>query len=182
MTRARSVGLVLVLAAVLGALTAAPWVVATARTVLEPTLVVIVAGGHAAPAVGAAALVVGAAGLALALAGRVGRVLAAGAVVVVGVLACLAAASVIADPHAVALAAAPVSTGGAAQVDSARATAAVWSVVVVSALTVGAGAWVARSARTWPATSRRHEPVAADPAPDDRGLWDAMSRGEDPTA
>lgn len=182
MTRARSVGLVLVLAAALGALTATTWVVATVRTVLEPALVVTVAGGDAAPAVGAAALVVGAAGLALALAGRAGRVLAAGVVVVVGVLTSLAAASVLADPQAVAIAAAPVVAGGAENVDSARATVATWSGVVVGGLTAGVGVWVALSARTWAATSRRHEPKASGPAPDDRGLWDSMSRGEDPTA
>lgn len=182
MTRARSVGLVLVLAGVLGALTAPAWVVATVRTVLEPALVLTVSGGEAVPAVGAAALVVGAAGLALALAGRTGRVLAAGALVVVGVLVSSVAAGVLADPHSVAVTAARAMTGGAQDVESARATVAAWSGVVLGGLTAGVGVWVALSARTWAATSRRHEPKEPGPAPDDRGLWDAMSRGEDPTA
>ncbi|MFF1529362.1 Trp biosynthesis-associated membrane protein [Cellulomonas sp. NPDC058312] len=189
------------------ALTALPvWVSATGSNALGEEFAVTVRGTAAAPGVVAAALVLLAAAAALGLVGRVGRwvvgavVAAAGVLVTASALAARSAATVTAER-----AAADV-TGVPRVADP--VTVAVWPLVTAAlgVLVVLQAVALVRASRAWAAPSDRHERVdrttgptsgrpvggtsaagagtagAADDLPvDERGAWDALTRGDDPT-
>jgi len=192
----RSRGRAVVLLAALGALSlaaAAPtWLSTTVSTALEPEVAITVAGTTAAPAVSAAALVVVAAGLVLAIAGPVTRWVALVVAALSGVLVTVSAAAVIAEPV-------PAATAGAA--DAAGVTDLTspvvvapwpWVVVALGVLTVLVAVLAAVAARSWTATSSRHERTttrrpasqapADPPGADSHQDWDALSQGTDPSA
>ncbi|MEP7054337.1 MAG: Trp biosynthesis-associated membrane protein [Actinomycetota bacterium] len=79
---------------------------------------------------------------------------------------------------------APARSGGV-QVARAAATSTGWPWVaaVAGLLLAAAGTIVAARGREWSAMSQRYAGAAASSTPDitDAGLWDALSRGDDPT-
>ncbi|GAB3858717.1 Trp biosynthesis-associated membrane protein [Dactylosporangium cerinum] len=54
--------------------------------------------------------------------------------------------------------------------------------LVAAATIVAAGAVVIRSSDTWPEMGARYERPESTPKPGQTQLWDALDRGEDPTA
>lgn len=171
--RGRWVLVVLVLGLLTAVLGVPTWVVASGVATGEP---VAVAGTVAAPQVLAVALVVLAAGAALALVGRGGRwavvlVLAAG-----GGLVAATAAGVVLDPAAAAADAVAESTGLTGIVGVPRTTAWPWLTGAAGVALVLCAVALARSGRSWPDSTRRHERV-----PDVRSDWDALSQGLDPS-
>lgn len=57
-----------------------------------------------------------------------------------------------------------------------------WAAIVGGLVLAAAGALVAVRGRRWAALSASYEPPAALPPVTDKGVWDAMDRGDDPTA
>lgn len=191
--------LVLLLLSGLAALTALPvWITATGASPVQGEVPVAVPGTSAAPGIVAAALVLLAAAGALGLVGRVGRwvvvvvVAAAGALVAASALAARSGATATAERAAADATGVPSLTGGV--------HVAVWPLLsaVVGVLVVLAAAGLARASAGWSAPSDRHERAGAatpgrDATPaapaagrsdgpvDERGAWDALTRGDDPT-
>ena len=184
---------------------ATPWLRVEAVTAISRE-VLGVRGSQAVPMVPAAGLVLLAAALALALAGRVGRLLAAGAIVVAGVAAAGATLGFLAEPAAAARTAVASATGVRPLDVDPDVTLWPGAVVAGGLLAVGAGAIVVRGSRTWPGRSgQRYERVGPtspepglggfapdtqssggsragrDPGPRAMRDWDALSRGEDPS-
>lgn len=190
--RGRAVALVVVLGLALFGLTLPTWVSAVAPTTVGSE-VVMLGGADAAPGVASAGLVVLVSGLVLGLAGRLSRVLAIIGVVVGGALAGVSAALFLLHPErAVLRTAAEVS--GVPQIDG-DVTVAPWPVIalVVALLAVIAGAALPFLAGTWGRVGRRYETGAESGdhgggqvgrTPRGRAMddWDALSRGDDPTA
>lgn len=200
--------LVLLLLSGLVALTALPvWATATGATALGEPVPVAVRGTRAAPGVVAAALVLLAAAGALGLVGRVGRwvvvlvVAAAGALVVAAGLAARSSVVTTAERAAADLTGVPSLTDGV-RVSAWPVLAAALGVLVVLVAVA-----LARASAAWAAPSDRHERAARGTGPatttaaagtgagtgagtaagapgavdDERGAWDALSRGDDPT-
>ncbi|PWJ51209.1 Tryptophan-associated transmembrane protein (Trp_oprn_chp) [Quadrisphaera granulorum] len=155
-----------------------------------------VSGREAVAAVPALGVVAVAGALALSVLRAVGRVAAAVLLVVAGAAAVAAVVALLLDPVPAAQAAARAATG-VGDVEGARTTA--WPLValvpVLGVLATGAIALVA--GRSWGTSERFEAPgaaagargssarrVAAAPPspPTSAGLWDGLSRGEDPTA
>lgn len=139
---------------------------------------VTVPGTRAAPVVAAAGLLVLAAALALALARRRAAVLAAVVVAVGALLAGLGAGTVLADPARVATAGAARDVGVDAAVSDVAATGAPWLVLVLTVLIAAVAVVAALAAPGWTTSGRHDAPVTERPRDD----WEALSRGEDPTA
>lgn len=171
---------------------AATWVVAVAPTPLDPGLEVRVPGTTVAPVVAAAGLVGAAAGLALSLAGRVGARLVALVLLGGALLTGASASRVLADPATVAGSAVQQAVG-VDVVDGVWTAAAPWLALVCAAVSGGLAVLVAVSGGAW-ARPERHDAARGaapgqDPeaggvgaaAGDDAEVWDALSRGEDPT-
>ena len=182
--RGRAAGILILLAAITGIVSAPIWFTTIASTALEAHVVVRVSGADAAPAVPAAALVLLACAAAVALVGRVARWVVVAVVALAGVLVAWSAVRAIVDPWAAGLHQKLVNVTSVSQDSSTVATSA-WPYVavgvgVVVVLTAG---WLARSSRSWPGPSRRHEGTTG-PRPvveDERSAWDALSRGDDPS-
>lgn len=187
--RGRAVAVVVVLGLALFAASLPTWASAVAPTTIGAEDVTV-NGADAAPGVASAALVVLVAGLVLGLAGRVTRILAVAGVVLGGVLAAASAAVFVADPvPAVRQAAGAVS--GATDLASDPVLTA-WPVVsiVVAILAILVGAALPWLAGSWQRVGRRYETGSdaqgpqAGAATRTRAMddWDALSRGDDPSA
>ncbi|GAA4851538.1 hypothetical protein GCM10023221_33910 [Luteimicrobium xylanilyticum] len=203
-SRRSAVLLLLVLGGV-ALLTAIPsWLTTAGSTVLEPHVVVKVAGTKAAPGVGAGALVVAAAALALGIIGRIGRYVVLAVAALAGVVVAFSALGVVRDPTPVATREAADATGVTQLTEGVHVAFWPYATVVVGALVVVLAVLVALGSRAW-RTSTRHERAAAgepaasdtaapEPAPaprpaadddaafeDEHAAWDSLTRGEDPT-
>ncbi|GAB4068064.1 Trp biosynthesis-associated membrane protein [Angustibacter speluncae] len=177
-----------VLAVVLLAASSRTWVSAQADLLTGGAVagrqVVMASGSAVAPAAGALGLVVLAAAGLLLLARPVVRVVAGALVVLAGLAAAVVAAGVLLDPTAAVLPSVAEASGltpgsvTADDVASVRLTG--WPVVAVVAAVLAAlvGVVVLAAGRRW-GTARRFE---RDPAPTRGDDWDALSRGDDPTA
>lgn len=143
-----------------------------------------VTGRDAAAAVPAVGVVAVAGSLALSTLRGAGRTAAGVLLVLAGLAALAAVAALVADPVGAAVGAARTATG-VAEVDGASTTA--WPfVALLPALGVAACGGAALAAgRSWGSSERFEAPGAArsatPAAPTRAGLWDGLSRGEDPT-
>lgn len=190
MTRRVAVTLAVVLAGGLAAAGSATWVTVSTWTVIDDAVDIRVAGAQAAPGVGASAFVVISAAVALAIARRWGRVVAAAGVGLGGLLAGASAVVVLLDPARVAATAARTSVGVGALSSAPQVTAMPWAAVVLGGAAVVLAAWVGLASPRWGSSSGRHDVAmgrgsGATTEPQDttdRSTWDALSRGEDPTA
>lgn len=206
-TRERLIVVLVVLTAAGLALLAAgrPWVTQDVSDV-PGVRVVTASGDEAAPAVPALALVAGAGGVALLVAGRIGRRPAGLAIGLAGLGVLAAAVGVITDPRSAAAAAVPAATGRTGPLPDPAATSPwAWLTLVAALVLVACGAVAVLRSGSWPGAGRRFEPAtgssgapsgpgveSASRAPASSGspgtpadavtAWDALSRGEDPTA
>jgi hypothetical protein len=156
-------------------------------------------GVQAASGVTALALVAGAGAVALLVAGRLAARLAGLVVTLAGVGVVVSAAVVALDPRSAAAPAVPGVTGRAGPLaDPATASGWVWVALVAGLLVVAAGALAAARAPAWSVPGRRFDQPSGEaprgggplrPGPGDRtaaedpvAAWDALSRGDDPTA
>lgn len=203
--------LVLLLLSGVVALSALPvWATGAGATALGEQVPVAVRGTQAAPGVVAGALVLLAAAAALGLVGRFGRwvvvvvVAAAGALVVAAGLAARTSAVTTVERAAAEATGVPSVTGDVEVTAWPVLAAVLGAVVVVAAVALARASW------RWAAPSDRHERAGSGsatgaagaagitgaagagaasgsaggtaPAVDDeRGAWDALSRGDDPT-
>lgn len=187
-------GALLLLAAggVLGLVAASrPWGTARLSSSLSVTSTTV-SGSDLLPLVPAAALVALAAVVAVPAVRRVGRRIVGGVLAVLGVLQAVLAAVVLPDLGGRVrdwLAASPDDLGSAADVT----TSPGWAVAVAVAglLVAAAGALVTVHGPGWPSMGARYErtgsrprrePAARKPAEGNRATWDALDRGDDPTA
>lgn len=187
--RGRAVAVVVLLGLALFGATLPTWASAVAPTTVGAEIVTL-GGADAAPGVASAGLVVLVAGLVLGLAGRLARVLAVIGVVGGAALAGVSAALFLAHPERGVLRAA-AAVSGVPRIEGEIGLTA-WPVValVVAVLAVVAGVALPFLVGTWSRVGRRYEKhpnQAGDAAP--RGTrgramddWDALSRGDDPTA
>ncbi len=206
----RSAVLLLLVLGGVALLTAIPtWLTTAGSTVLEPHVVVEVAGTKAAPGVGAGALVVAAAALALGIIGRIGRYVVLAVVALAGAVVAFSALGVVRDPTPVATREAANATGVTELTEGVHVAFWPYATIVVGALVVVLAVLVAVGSGSW-RTSTRHERVAASAAPaspdgagapsseapaptehpagaedsgfeDEHAAWDSLTRGEDPT-
>lgn len=140
------------------------WVHATTSSAVQAAIDLTVPGSVVAPAVNAGGLVILAASFALALAGRWGRRLAAGGVVVGGLLAAVSGVAGLTGPRAAALSAARETVGVAVLDGPVTTTPMPMAAVVLGLLVVTLGARTAWVTGRWAEPSARHE-VAADGVP-----------------
>ncbi len=176
MTRRTAVLAAVVVGLATAAVAAGTWVTGTATGSLR-AVALTVPGTTAAPAVVAGGLVTAAAGLALSLGGRGVRAVTAVVLAGAGLLVGWSAVAVLRDPLPAAQVAARQAVGMAVAED----VATTWLPWLAVALAVATG-WLAVAALgRWQATSRRHEGPVRGPA-DLLDTWDALSRGEDPSA
>jgi len=187
LSRGRAVALVALLGLALFGLTLPTWATAVASTTVGAQQVAV-AGTDAAPAASSAALVVLVAGLVLALSGRVTRVLAVAGVVVGGTLGVVSTAGFLADPRP-ALEQAAAAVSGVPQIaGEPQLTALPVLALVVAGVTTLVGLAVPFVAGSWEQVGRRYEVSApepagpADPRTQARADWDALTRGDDPSA
>lgn len=197
LTRGRSVLLALPLAGLLLAVGWAPWASAPVATVLGAETV-SVSGGEALPGVLGAALVVGAAALALGIGRRAGAVLGGVALLGAAVVATGSIAGFLRDPERPLRAAAGEVSSVPELAGPAQVTAWPSLALALAVLTALTGVLVVLAAPHWtttagrrferqPSGAARRGPVSeASRASDDRTRamddWDALARGEDPTA
>ena len=189
MTRGRAVVAVLLLGVLGFGLSTLTWASAPVTTVLADADVSL-SGSEAAPPTSAASLAILATGLAVAIGGR--WVVRACAVVLalLGVLLGGAAVDFLLDPHPRLLSAAADATGVREITGAPELTVWPYVTVALALVVVAAGLLVLRVPTTTPA-GRRFERAGSAPAPtqparDDRVRamddWDALGRGEDPSA
>ncbi|MFC0714555.1 Trp biosynthesis-associated membrane protein [Cellulomonas biazotea] len=186
--RGGAAGTLVLLAGVTALVVVPTWLTASGSTALRGTVTLAVAGTQVAPAVLGASVVLLASAAAVALVGRVGRWLVAVVTALSGVLVVGSAAAVLADPRAAVVPVVTQQTGVGKVVGDVGVTAWPWLTVVAGVLVVVAAGWLVRVSRGWQGPSRRHETPAAGSGPagpagpvDERGAWDALSRGDDPT-
>jgi uncharacterized membrane protein (TIGR02234 family) len=193
MTRRSHVVLaVLALGALLLATGSATWARGEVATVLGAQEVTV-SGASAAPGVSAAALVVGAAALAAAIGRRVGAVLAGIALIGAAVLVGASVARFLADPSAPLEGAAGEVSGVPELTGEAVTTMWPYATLVVALAVAAAGVVTLVAGRTWQGAGRRFErpdepgarsAASAATGERDRAMddWDALGRGEDPSA
>jgi hypothetical protein len=161
------------------------WMRTSGSTALQGVVPVQVTGTQAAPAVPAAALVLLAAGIAIGLAGRLGRWVVVGAVVLSGLLQAASAAAALADPSPAARTVVAAETGVELLASPVRLTAWPWIALVVGVLVVLAGVWLGVTSRRWARPSDRHDVAHSGasrvPVDEDQAAWDALTRGHDPS-
>jgi uncharacterized membrane protein (TIGR02234 family) len=170
-----------------------PWVTQTVTDV--PGVRALTAtGAQAAPGVAALALVAAAGAVVLLIAGRLAARLAGGVVVLAGIGIVASAAVVVADPRSAAAAAVPGVTGRTGPLaDPAAASAWVWVAIVAGVLVAAGGALAVARGAAWSVRGRRFDQPSsgvaggrrrdsAAGAGDPVTAWDALSRGDDPTA
>ena len=162
------------------------WLRATGSSALDGDVVVAVAGNQAAPGVLAAAVVMIAAAAAVGLVGRVGRWVVVAAVAAAGVVVVASVVGVLADPAPVATVAVAARTGVTALAGPVALTPWPWIALGVGLVDLFVSLALGRASTRWQPVSRRHVPsavaVAAAEIDDDRAAWDALTRGDDPTA
>lgn len=155
------------------------------------TTTLSVAGGVAAPGLIALALAGLALVAALAIAGPVFRIVLGVLQALLGFTVAFSSIVALANPVAASSAAVTAATGvsGTASVSalvlSVSQTAWPWIAVVVGVGTIGLGVFVLASARHWPGSSRRYQPVTFEPAEPGANAvsdWDTLSGGSDPTS
>jgi Tryptophan-associated transmembrane protein (Trp_oprn_chp) len=153
-------------------------------------------GDQAASAVPALALSAAAGALVLLIAGPLAARLAGVVVTLAGGGLAAAAVAVLADPRSAAAAAVPGVTGRAGPLaDPAAASTWVWITVIAGLLVATGGGLAAARSSAWSAPGRRFEQAstggrAGRRRGTDDGVgaenavraWDALSRGDDPTA
>jgi uncharacterized membrane protein (TIGR02234 family) len=149
---------------------------------------VSVTGRQAQPVLPALALIAGAAGMVLAICGPVVRWLAATALVLAGAGAG-AAAVVLASDAARLLqpAASRLSGVTGSAIRNSDLSLWPWVTVLAGALVLLAGCWAMLAGAAWAAAGKRYQRLeagaaAAAPTDDPAAAWDALTRGEDPTA
>lgn len=180
----------IVCAIILAALSRATWARAQGADLAGAMRTVEVPGSQAAPAVVALALAAGAAALATTLAARWVHLLTGPVLVVTGLGAAASALLFRSDPSSGARGALLAETGVLG--GDMQASATLWPLAVLApaAGLVLIGALVLLRGRTWSAAARTRsryaratEPVPehADPQEDPAAVWDALSRGEDPS-
>jgi hypothetical protein len=184
--RRRAILVVLALALAAPASGVPVWMRTSGSTALQGIVPVQVTGTQAAPAVPAAALVLLAAGIAIGLAGRLGRWVVVGAVVLSGLLQAAAAAAALADPAPTARTVVAAETGVELLASPVRLTPWPWIALVVGVLVVLAGVWLGVTSRRWARPSDRHDVApggtsTTPPPDDDQAAWDALTRGHDPS-
>ena len=164
------------------------WLHTAGSTALQAVVPVQVTGTQAAPGVPAAALVLLAAGIAIGLAGRVGRWVVTGVVLLAGVLQTVSALSVTGDPEPIARTVVAGATGVGALTAPVTVTAWPWVAVAVGVAVVVVAAWLGATSRSWSRPSERHDAArsvhgagASGVRGDDQAAWDALSRGHDPS-
>ena len=174
-----AVGLCLLGAALVLLAVSRPWVVledtagltiSSVRTTVDGSSVA--GGAQALGYVGLAGVV------ALAATRRWGRL-------VVGLLVTAAGVGVVIDVVTALADGLGARAGGAGRVVASTAPGWAWVALVGGLLLVASGALVAVRGRRWAALSSSYEPPAARedaPPVTDKGVWDALDRGEDPTA
>lgn len=148
------------------------WMTTAGTSALRAEVPVEVTGTQAAPGVPAAALVLLAAGIAIGLAGRVGRWVVTGVVVVAGLLQAVSAFAIAADPEPVARTVVAGATGVETLVTPVMLTPWPWVAGVVGVVVVLVGGWLGVTSRTWarpptattPVTIPVTMPVATAPA------------------
>lgn len=169
--------------------TALEWVRATAPDLTGTVLEVSVTGQDAAPAVLALALVGAAASLASALSSRWVRWATGPVLLIAGGVAAVLAAGAAMDPEGAARAGVARATGVLG--GEIHATAGTWPLIaMVPAVVVAlAGIAVLIAGGRWRSGSRYRSAAvaapsgaAASPQEDPAAAWDALTRGEDPTA
>ncbi|ONH24012.1 Trp biosynthesis protein [Pseudofrankia asymbiotica] len=148
---------------------------------MSTPLTVALAGGDLAPAVSALGLVGLAAAVALVATRGVGRR-------VVGVLVALAGVGVVVVAARIGFAPEPavraarhvvdLAPSGHPRIDRVRLTAAPWAAVLGGLAFTGAGVLAAALGPRWPGMGGRYQTRAPRPLDD----WDAIERGQDPTA
>ena len=183
--RGRWVVALLAAAAATAGSTVPAWFRANGTSALTGDVEVAVAGSQAAPGVLAAAVVLLAAAAAVGLVGRVARWVVVVVVAAAGVLVVTSVVAVVRDPEPVATVAVAAVTGVTALAGPVAATSWPWVACALGLLDLLVGLGLARASARWGATSRRHErttSVATGEADDDRSAWDALTRGDDPTA
>lgn len=187
--RGRAVAFVVLLGGALFALTLPVWARGDAATPVGSEAVAV-SGSVAVPGVASAALVVLVSGLVLALSGRLTRALAVLGVIGGGGLGAVAAADFLGDPEPALLRAAGDATGVAQLTGDAVVTAFPTIALVLAVLIGIVGVALPFLMGRWQRVGRRYE-VAGEPAADTaapsgrtRAIddWDALSRGDDPSA
>lgn len=206
LTRRSAVLAGLVLAGALLLLTRAPWMHARVSDLVGGTTAVDVSGAEAAPLVVAAALVALAASAIVAISSRAVRFVSGPLLVAAGIAAALGALAVRTDPEGHARSAIAEATGVSGA--EAELSGTLWPLLALLPCAGLAllGAMVLVAGRTWVGSTRYAREgtapaggasavqgsvadegaVATAPVPpaseDPAALWDALSRGEDPTA
>lgn len=179
----------IVAAGALAGSTRTVWVQALAPDLTGTAQSVDVVGGDAAPAVLALALVGLAAAVTTSLSSRWVRLVTGPVMVLAGIGAGLAALDVRGDPVAASTRAVAAVTGVVG--GDAQAAATAWPLLaLVPALALaGIGVLVLLVGGRWPHGSRYRRTGettaahrAADPSQDPAAAWDALTRGEDPSA
>lgn len=172
-------------AALLAGATRTVWIEALAPDLAGTAQQVMVTGSDAAPAVLALALVAIAASLATGLSSRWLRFLTGPVLVATGAGSAIAALGAVQSPELAARSAVASATGVLGGDVLAETTAWPW-ITLAPALAVAAlGVVVLMVGGRWPVGTRyRSAAVAAtaDPGQDPAAAWDALSRGEDPSA
>ncbi|ACQ80477.1 conserved hypothetical protein [Beutenbergia cavernae DSM 12333] len=180
---------------VLLATSATPWASAAVASLVGDDRVTV-SGADAAPAVPALGIIALASALALALAGPVLRRVVAIVLAAAGLAVVVLAVGVMRDPGPALRSAAAELTGVPELAGAVTTTAWGWVCAVAGLATAALGVALLSSRRSWGTSSRRYERAGAAPstppqpeadrprsdreeAMDD---WDALSRGEDPTA
>jgi uncharacterized membrane protein (TIGR02234 family) len=151
---------------------------AAARTVVAAT------GREAQPLVLALGLTAAAAAVALLIADRWARVALGCCLVLAGAGAVACAVAVLAGPAAAIRMPRSGLVTSVADLHDVRVTGWPWLAVAAGLALVAAGGLTLVAGRRWAAASRRFDADGATPPrPDDAPeVWDALSRGEDPTA
>ncbi|WP_158274565.1 Trp biosynthesis-associated membrane protein [Cellulomonas sp. WB94] len=183
--RGRWVVALLVAAAATAGSTVPAWFRASGTSALTGGVEVAVPGGQAAPGVLAAAVVLLAAAAAVGLVGRLARWVVVAVVAAAGVVVLVSVVGVLRDPEPVATVAVAAVTGVTELAGPVAATPWPWVACALGLLDLLAGLGLARASARWGASSRRHEPTtsaATAEVDDDRSAWDALTRGDDPTA
>lgn len=184
--------LCLLLAALLFATAAMPWVQATVATTVGE-LDVPVRGSDAAPAVSALSLVAAAGAVALTIAGRRVRPVVAALIGLSGIGSLLAVLGALRDPVAVSEGVVGEAAGVVGSDAQHVVTVWPWLSLVCALLVVLSGVWALIASRRWASSAasrydrgpeqRRARPVDVreEGRRDDIDSWDALTEGRDPT-
>ncbi len=183
LTRRGAVLLGVIAAAALAGTTRAVWIRAVAPDLTGTVQTVETVGTQAAPALLALALVALAAALATSLSGRWVRFVTGPVLIAAGIGSGFAIGAVLTDPESAARSAVAQRTGVAGGDLVAHLEVWPWLALVPCVLVIAVGVLVLVRGGAWVVSSRWSrgtEPVT-DPQDDPAAVWDALSRGEDPT-